>query len=159
KNLDAIRHRDRAAYLACYLDSESLARTSPDGPLLGFKEHAAQSEKSGWPDLFDAQDLRLVGVRPGVVYGTYRYRVKYGADEHSGLSERIFLSTPAGWRIAMTSAFDAPVGTPPPPRALVGATLVDGTGAAPVSDSVVVLRGGKIECAGSRQRCPVPEGV
>jgi imidazolonepropionase-like amidohydrolase len=48
---------------------------------------------------------------------------------------------------------------PPPPRALVGGTLVDGTGAAPVPDAVVVLRDGKIDCAGPRSSCPVPEGI
>ena len=42
---------------------------------------------------------------------------------------------------------------------ITGATLVDGTGAAPVPDAVVILRGGKIDCAGSRRACPVPEGV
>jgi len=45
------------------------------------------------------------------------------------------------------------------PFALVGATLVDGTGAAPVADSVVVVEGGRITCAGPRDRCPVPEGA
>ncbi len=40
-----------------------------------------------------------------------------------------------------------------------GATLVDGTGAPPVPDAVVVLRDGKIDCAGSRAACPVPAGV
>jgi len=159
RNLDAIRHRDRAAYLACYLDSESLARTSPEGFRLGFRDHAAQSSESGWPDFFEAQDLRLVRVAPGVVYGTYRYRVKYGAEEHAGLSERLFLQTPDGWRIALTSAFDAPPGTPPPPRALTGARLIDGRGGPPVADAVVLLRAGKIECAGTLKDCPVPEDV
>lgn len=157
-NLDAIRHRDRDAYLACYLRSPKLARSGPEGPALGFDDFAKQAG-GGWPDTFDADDLRLVPVVPGVVYGTYRYRVRYGADEHSGLSERIFLKTEAGWRITMTSAFDAPPGTPPPPRALVGATLVDGTGVAPLRNAVVLLRAGKIECAGSRKDCPIPEGV
>jgi imidazolonepropionase-like amidohydrolase len=47
----------------------------------------------------------------------------------------------------------------PPPMALVGATLVDGTGAAPVPDAVVLVRDGRIACAGPRDACPVPEGV
>lgn len=158
-NLDAIRHRDLKAYLACYLDADTLARTGPEGFTLGFKAHADQAAKDPWPDVFEADDLKLVSVEPGIVYGTYRYRVAYGSDEHSGLSERIFMKTPSGWKIAATSAFDAPVGTPPPPRALTGATLVDGTGSPPVPDSVVLVRGGKIECAGARQKCPVPEGV
>ncbi|HEX9149301.1 MAG TPA: amidohydrolase family protein, partial [Thermoanaerobaculia bacterium] len=37
-----------------------------------------------------------------------------------------------------------------------GGTLVDGTGAAPVPNATVVLRGGKIDCAG---RCAIPGGV
>ena len=49
--------------------------------------------------------------------------------------------------------------TPPPPLALVGATLLDGNGGSPVDDSVVVIRAGRIACAGTRDTCPVPPGV
>lgn len=42
--------------------------------------------------------------------------------------------------------------------ALIGATLVDGTGTAAVADAVVVIRGAGIACAGSRAACPVPAG-
>ncbi len=44
-------------------------------------------------------------------------------------------------------------------RAIVGGTLVDGTGGAPVADAVVVIAGGKIACAGTRAACPVPKGA
>ena len=44
-------------------------------------------------------------------------------------------------------------------QALVGGTLIDGTGAAPVSDAVVVVRDGRIDCAGSRSDCAVPRGA
>ncbi|HEX9148503.1 MAG TPA: amidohydrolase family protein, partial [Thermoanaerobaculia bacterium] len=155
KNLDAIRRRDKTAYLSCYWKSEKLARTGADGIALGYAAHE-KSAGEMWPDTFDASDLDLVSVQPGIVYGTYRYRVRYGADEQTGISERLFLKTPDGWKIAMTSAFPAAPGTPPPPRAIVGATLVDGTGAAPVPNATVVLRGGKIDCAG---RCAIPGGV
>jgi imidazolonepropionase-like amidohydrolase len=155
KNLDAIRRRDKSAYLSSYWKSEKLARTGADGIALGYAAHEKAAGEN-WPDTFDASDLDLVSVKPGVVYGTYRYRVRYGADEQTGISERLFIDTPEGWKIAMTSAFPAAPGTPPPPRALVGATLVDGTGGAPVPNATVVLRGGKVECAG---RCPVPNGV
>jgi imidazolonepropionase-like amidohydrolase len=155
KNLDAIRRRDKAAYLSSYWKSDNLARTGVDGIALGYAAHE-KSAGENWPDTFDASDLELVPIRPGVVYGTYRYRVRYGADEQTGLSERLFVQTPEGWKIAMTSAFPAPPGTPPPPRAIVGATLVDGTGAAPVPNATIVLRGGKIDCAG---RCAIPGGV
>jgi imidazolonepropionase-like amidohydrolase len=155
KNLDAIRRRDKAAYLACYWKSEKLARTGADGIALGYAAHEKAAGEN-WPDTFDASDLDLVSVQPGVVYGTYRYRVRYGTDEQTGISERIFLKTPSGWKIAMTSAFQAPAGTPPPPRAIVGATLVDGTGAPPVANATVVIRGGKVDCAG---RCEIPGNV
>jgi imidazolonepropionase-like amidohydrolase len=158
KNLQAIRDKDRDAYLSCYLQSDGLVRTGPDGFQLGYSSLAA-SAGEGWPDHISAEDLRLTPVRPGVVYGTYRYRVRYGANEVSGLSERLFLDTPKGWRIAVSTAFPALPGVPPPPRALVGATLVDGTGATPVADAVVVLRDGKIDCAGPRAACPVPTGI
>jgi imidazolonepropionase-like amidohydrolase len=158
RNLAAIQHRDRAAYLACYLDSTGLVRTTPEGPVLGYEDFAKQAGEK-WPDTLVADDLRLTPVSPGVVYGTYRYRVRYGAEEHSGLSERLFLKTPKGWRIAVTSAWEAPPGTPPPPRAYTGATLVDGTGAPAVRNAVVLVRNGRIDCAGRPADCPVPGGV
>ena len=158
KNLQAILDKDRDAYLSCYLDSERLVRTGPTGFELGYESLAATAGE-GWPDHISAEDLRLTPVQPGLVYGTYRYRVRYGKEEVSGISERLFVSTPKGWKIAVSTAFAAVPGVPPPPRALVGATLVDGTGSAPVPDAVVVLRDGKIDCAGSRQACPVPAGI
>jgi imidazolonepropionase-like amidohydrolase len=158
KNLQAIRDKSREAYLSCYLESEGLARTGPEGFQLGYEALAATAGQ-GWPDHIEADDLRLTNLSPGVVYGTYRYRVRYGGREDSGLSERLFLDTPRGWKIAVSTAFSALPGVPPPPKALVGATLIDGTGAAPVPDAVVLLRDGKIECAGPRSTCPVPAGV
>ena len=157
-NLDTIRNKDRKGYLACYLDSPSMAKTGPDGMTVGYDLFAKDAATS-WPDLFEAQDLMLTPLHPGLVYGSYRYRVRYDHEEHTGLSERFFVKTDKGWRIAVTTAFDAPVGTPPPPRALVGATLLDGTGRAPIPNAVVVMRGGKIDCAGAAADCPVPEGI
>ena len=43
--------------------------------------------------------------------------------------------------------------------AIVGATLVDGTGRSPVPNSLVVVRNGRIAAAGSRADVPVPSGV
>src|SRR5713226_8992196 len=40
--------------------------------------------------------------------------------------------------------------------AIVGATLIDGTGAAPVPDAVVVIRGERIVAAGPRRKVRVP---
>jgi len=169
RNLDAIRHRDRQAYLACYLHADTLARTGPEGPQLGY-DSLAKEAGDEWPDVFEGLDLQLVPIRPGLVYGTYRYRVRYGPREDSGISERFFVKTgeggtgggtagDGGWKIAVSTAFSAPPGTPPPPRALVGATLVDGTGSPPLPDSAVIVRGGKIDCAGTRAQCPPPKGI
>ena len=44
-------------------------------------------------------------------------------------------------------------------QALVGATLVDGRGGPPVPHAVVVVRGGRIECAGASCRVPVGAAV
>ena len=41
---------------------------------------------------------------------------------------------------------------------IAGATLIDGTGAPPVEDAVVIVRGERIERAGPRSQVPVPEG-
>lgn len=154
RNLNAIRTRDRDTYLQSYVHAPSLARSGPQGFTTGYDDFA-KGAGSAWPDTFDASDLHLVSVQPGVVYGTYRYRVRYGADEHSGISERLFVKTSDGWRIAVTGAVDAPAGTPAPPRAITGATVIDGRGGAPMPDTTIVLRDGKIDCVG----CPVPEGV
>jgi imidazolonepropionase-like amidohydrolase len=46
----------------------------------------------------------------------------------------------------------------PPSLALVGGALIDGTGGAPVRDSVVLLRGARIERVGTVATLPVPDG-
>jgi len=159
RNLDAIRHHDREQYLACYWHSDLLARTGPTGPTASFDSLARSMADNQWPEVFEATDLRLTPVADGLVYGTYRYRVRFAGEESSGLSERLFRRTAEGWRIAVTSAFPAPEGTPPSPRALVGGTLIDGTGRAPIADALVVLRDGKIEYAGPRRGRAIPAGV
>lgn len=57
---------------------------------------------------------------------------------------------------------DAPqagAGRPGTAVVLVGGTLVDGTGAAPVPDAIVVLDGSRIACAGTAADCEVPDGA
>lgn len=43
--------------------------------------------------------------------------------------------------------------------AIVGATLIDGTGAAPVADSAVVIKDGRIKAVGPRSRVKIPKNA
>ena len=154
-NIAAIHARNRAAYLSHYLHTPALARVGPDGLRQGYDSFAA-GVGAAWPDTLVATHFRIVPVTPDVAYGVYRYRVVDSSGSVRGVSERVFVRTPQGWKVAVTTAFPTPDAAPPP-VALVGATLVDGTGAAPVRNAVVVIRDGRIACAGPRPRCPVPD--
>ncbi|MEJ7811807.1 MAG: amidohydrolase family protein [Gemmatimonadaceae bacterium] len=155
-NVDAIHKRDRARYLSYYLQTERLARNGPGGLDLGFADWSARRD-STWPDTLVARDLRLVPLAPGVVYGTYHYRVTQAGVASEGVSERVFLRTPAGWKIAVSTAFGLPHDAAPPPVALVGGTLVN-PGAPPVLNAVIVVRGGRVVCAGPRAARGAPGG-
>jgi hypothetical protein len=112
ENIDAIHKRDRARYLATYLHSSSLGRNGPGGLELGYNNWSARRD-STWPDTLIARNLRVLPIAPGVVYGTYCYIVTQRDTTTSGVSERVFVKTPQGWRIAVTTAFGLPVGQPP----------------------------------------------
>jgi len=111
ENIDAIHKRDRARYLATYLHTSSLVRNGPTGLELGYENWSARRD-STWPDTLIARNLRVIPVAPGIVYGTYCYTVSQKDTTSSGVSERVFVKTPEGWRIAVTTAFGLPVGAP-----------------------------------------------
>lgn len=111
ENIDAIHKRDRARYLATYLHNSSLARNGPGGLDLGYENWSARRD-STWPDTLIARNLKVLPVSPGVVYGTYCYTVTQHDTTTSGVSERIFVKTAEGWRIAVTTAFGLPPGHP-----------------------------------------------
>jgi hypothetical protein len=111
ENIDAIHKRDRARYLATYLHTSSLGRNGPAGLELGYESWGSRRD-STWPDTLIAKNLRVLPIVPGVVYGTYCYTVTQKDTTSSGVSERIFVKTPAGWRIAVTTAFGLPGGAP-----------------------------------------------
>lgn len=161
-NIRAIHRRDRAAYLALYVQTPALARTGPGGLETGFENWSARRDTT-WPDTLIARNLRVVPLAPGVVYGVYHYRVTHGGTASEGISERVIVRQPDGaWKIAASTAFGLPEGAFPPPIAIVGGTLVDpgaGGGVTRTPDGVVVVRGGRIACAGTRGACPVPPDV
>jgi hypothetical protein len=111
QNIDAIHKRDRARYLATYLHTEALARNGPAGLELGYEGWSARRD-STWPDTLVAQNLRVHSIAPGVVYGTYCYTVTQKDTTSSGVSERVFVKRPEGWKIAVTTAFGLPAGAP-----------------------------------------------
>jgi hypothetical protein len=111
ENIDAIHKRDRARYLATYLHTSALARNGPPGLELGYEGWSARRD-STWPDTLIARNLRVLPLSPGVVYGTYCYTVTQRDTTSSGVSERIFVKTSEGWRIAVTTAFGLPAGAP-----------------------------------------------
>src|SRR5437773_7148880 len=152
-NIAAIHARDRAAYLSRYLHSPELARVGPDGLRQGYDDFA-RGDGAAWPDTLVATHLRIVPLSPDVAYGVYRYRVVDSGASVRGVSERVFVRAAQGWKVAVTTAFPTPSATPPA-LALVGPSLVDGTGAPPMRDAVVVMREGRIACAGSRSACPI----
>ena len=53
----------------------------------------------------------------------------------------------------------APATAPAPLTVIVGATLVDAGGKAPLDDAVVVLRDGRIEAVGDRAHTAIPKGA
>jgi hypothetical protein len=111
-NIDAIHKHDRTRYLATYVHSGSLGRNGPTGLELGYDNWSAVRD-STWPDTLIARNLRVLPISPGVVYGSYCYTVTQHDTTSSGVSERVFVKTPEGWRIAVTTAFGLPVGAPP----------------------------------------------
>ena len=64
----------------------------------------------------------------------------------------------SGSVLAVTS-IDEQTPSPAAATAIVGARLIDGTGSAPIDDSVVVVEGDRIRAAGLRARVAIPSGA
>jgi imidazolonepropionase-like amidohydrolase len=65
----------------------------------------------------------------------------------------------AVWLLVSSFFLAATVAAAEPATAIVGATLIDGNGGAPLKDAVVVIDGTKIVAVGSRGRVTVPAGA
>jgi len=103
-NLEAIRQRDVEGYLATYLDSPDFTYVGPGGTQRGFAPFAAARRASPeFPDSLTAGEPELVWLAPGVVYAVYPFAARQGDSLGRGWSERIFVKSGRGWRIAVTS--------------------------------------------------------
>src|SRR5689334_10444980 len=76
------------------------------------------------------------------------------ADCILALSMRRFLSA-----LVPAIAWSALVAYAQTATAFVGARLIDGTGAAPIADAVVIVEGERITGAGPRARVAIPRGA
>ena len=90
----------------------------------------------------DAEFDHFEAVRDGYEDALPRFVTRAAADGAAALNELTSLST------SDTGDF-----------ALVGGTVIDATGALPVSDAVVLVRGGRIAAVGPRGKVQVPKGT
>ncbi len=102
-HLEAIRRRDVEAYLAGYLNAPDFVYIGPGGVSRGFRGFAvARRAAPDFPDSLVAGAPELAWLAPGVVYLAYPYAARQGDAAGQGWSERVFVKTADGWRIAVT---------------------------------------------------------
>ncbi|MBC7844231.1 MAG: hypothetical protein H7099_18110 [Gemmatimonadaceae bacterium] len=105
-NIDAIHKRDHARYLLTYLQTPGLTRGGLRGLTRGWMEWPARTDSNpAWPDTLIVNEMRVAPMAPGVVYGMYRYRGIVQGKAAIGISERVFVKTPRGWKISYTASF------------------------------------------------------
>jgi hypothetical protein len=106
ENIAAIHTRNRARYLATYVHTDRLVRHSPTALETGYDGWSAITDNA-WPDTLIVREMRVVPIAPGVVYGYYRYiGVPTPGDTLTGVSTRVFVRTPEGMRITVTSSWN-----------------------------------------------------
>jgi imidazolonepropionase-like amidohydrolase len=91
----------------------------------------------------DAEFDHFEAIRNGYEIALADFVGRAGADEMSALAQ-LSKSIPGSHASTL---------------AIVGATLIDGTGAAPIADSAVVVHDGSIVAAGPRAKVKVPNGA
>jgi hypothetical protein len=102
-NLAAIQRRDVETYLGQYLDSPDLVVASADSLRRGYLVFAeARRASNDWPDTLITGDPTAIWIAPGVVWTAFEYAAVVTDDTVRGWSERLFVKTPRGWKIAVT---------------------------------------------------------
>ncbi len=105
-NIDAIHKRDHSRYLRTYLQTPGLTRGGLRELGRGWMDWSARTDNNpAWPDTLIANEMRVAPLAPGVVYGRYRYRGIVKGVASVGISERVFVKTPKGWKISYTASF------------------------------------------------------
>lgn len=108
-NLVAIQRHDVEAYLAQYEESQDLAVLDADSLHLGYMIFSeARRASDDWPDTLIAGKPKLLWIAPGVVWAAFPYTSVSASDTSSGWSERLFVKTVGGWKIAVTGAMTRP---------------------------------------------------
>jgi hypothetical protein len=103
RNLQAIQRRDVETYLDQYLESPDLVVASADSLRRGYMVFAEARRASGdWPDTLITGDPTAIWIAPGVVWTAFEYAAVVTGDTVRGWSERLFVKTPRGWKIAVT---------------------------------------------------------
>ena len=91
----------------------------------------------------DAEFDHLEAIREGFESGLTSFVSRAAADQAEALAQAVHDSDSSGERTF----------------ALIGATLIDGTGAQPVPDAVILVRDGRIAAAGPKSSVKVPHAV
>lgn len=103
ENLAAIRRGDVEGYLSGYLTSADFLFLGPDGVERGFAPFAETWRANPqFPDSLASGAPQLTWLAPGVVHVVYPYVARQGTAAGKGWSERVFVKTPDGWKIAVT---------------------------------------------------------
>ncbi|MDB4907404.1 MAG: amidohydrolase [Gemmatimonadetes bacterium] len=91
----------------------------------------------------DAEFDHFEALRPAYVPSLGRFIERGAADGLARLRQLALAGAPSS----------------PKAYALVGATLIDATGAAPIPDAVVIVKNGRITAAGPRASVKIPHGI
>jgi imidazolonepropionase-like amidohydrolase len=124
------------------------------GRLIPLERYTVGGVVWGYETLWFDQEMRLAGAVTNEAGGNHFEVVR------EGLEEALPQLVGKGVRASMARlAALVPAASMLPSIALIGATLIDGSGAPPVRDAVVVLRGDRIAAVGPRDKVSIPAGA